>query len=115
MTGMTGQKALRLGGLVFAITLGASVVARADSGKRERAWAQFDGWLAQDALPGMEGGDDAKAKPAAKASTDFKITRQDGTTVTGRVHDKGDSLVVDTAQGPVEIPKADISAIRSAP
>jgi hypothetical protein len=109
---MKGQKALLLGGLVAALALGSAVGALAETDKDGHK-----GLLAQAPdVPGL--GDDKPAdKPAAapKAPTAFIVTRQDGTKVQGRIHDAGDSIVVDTPEGPVSIPKADVSAIRNAP
>ncbi|MBL4846997.1 MAG: hypothetical protein JKY65_15870, partial [Planctomycetes bacterium] len=41
-----------------------------------------------------------------------EVTTRDGKTVTGRYRDMGDNVIIDTAEGEVEIPKADIKSMR---
>src|SRR5438094_291965 len=63
----------------------------------------FKGLLAQEDIPGMGGDEKPAEKPAAKpTSRVLQVTLQDGRKLVGKVHERGDSLVVDTADGPVQ-------------
>ena len=41
-----------------------------------------------------------------------EVTTRDGRTISGRYRDKGDKVILDTADGEVEIPKADIASMK---
>jgi opacity protein-like surface antigen len=41
-----------------------------------------------------------------------EVTTRDGKTISGRYRDKGDKVILDTADGEVEIPKADIASMK---
>ncbi|MDC3378715.1 hypothetical protein OAX78_00350, partial [Planctomycetota bacterium] len=62
-------------------------------------------------LPGLEEGlpEDAPVEIVEKPEFYVEVERNDGEVFTGRLRDRGDTVVIDTASGPVEIPKADIN------
>ncbi|HBP22882.1 MAG TPA: hypothetical protein DEA08_34525, partial [Planctomycetes bacterium] len=54
------------------------------------------------------------AAPERKPEHLVQVETTDGKTVKGRYRDQGDSVVLDTEDGPVEIPKANIKSVRQA-
>src|SRR5690349_8952536 len=114
---MIGQKALLTGGLVSALALAFAVGAHAGPQNAAAKDAWWKRVLAQADVPGL--GDEKPAEapaPGAKPqSATYSVTRSDGIKFQGKIHDKGDAIVVDTTDGPVEIAKADISAMRALP
>src|SRR5690606_34229601 len=90
LRGKRGKTAMRrfrwFGGLACAALLSLAMAG---------AWAQDEG-----------------ETPAVAPEYEVEVTLESGEVLRGRLRDEGDTLVIETADGPVAVPRADVTGIQ---